>query len=139
MYKYPRIKKIYPLYKMTKNTFRIGAQRGITKEFYDPSNELWTLANLLDGRSLKDVLEEERKAFPNSNMSDEYIIDEIDLLNKEGFIEEKLPEENLSPRYLPNIRYFSKYIDAKGNRYLPQKNYMNLPLYFLDWVVVALR
>lgn len=40
MYKRPRIKEIYPVYRLDQEHFRIGAQIGITKEFYDPTEQL---------------------------------------------------------------------------------------------------
>ena len=39
MYKRPRIKEIYPVYRLDQEHFRIGAQIGITKEFYDPTEQ----------------------------------------------------------------------------------------------------
>ena len=47
MYKRPRIKEIYPVYRLDQEHFRIGAQIGITKEFYDPTEQLWNLATIL--------------------------------------------------------------------------------------------
>lgn len=86
MYKRPRIKEIYPVYRLDQEHFRIGAQIGITKEFYDPTEQLWNLATILDGRSLKDVLDEERRRFPDLELSDDYILDGINLLDQEGFL-----------------------------------------------------
>lgn len=122
-YKNLRIKPIYPLYRIDSNTFRIGAQVGITKEFNDPTHQLWELAKLLNGQDIEKVFNKERKKFPDVQMSDQYILDGIDLLNKEGFIEELLPQTecSINERYAPNIKYFSHFIDASGDRFKPQK------------------
>ena len=39
----PRVKSIYPVYKLREGLFRIGSQRGLTKQYKDPENELWEL------------------------------------------------------------------------------------------------
>lgn len=123
MYKRPRIKEIYPVYRLDQEHFRIGAQIGITKEFYDPTEQLWNLATILDGRSLKDVLDEERRRFPDLELSDDYILDGINLLDQEGFLEETdlKEEECLNARYMPNVRYFSHYINSTNDRFHVQK------------------
>ena len=137
-YKYPRIKKIYPVYRMTKNNFRIGAQRGITKEFTDPTNQLWTLAHLLDGKhSITEVLSAERAAFPKVEMTDNYILDGINLLDSEGFLEEAeiSEKEIIRERYYPNVRYFSKFVgvDKNKNRFTPQRKLNNSTVLLLGF------
>ena len=57
-YKNPRIKPIYPLYRLNKTEFRIGAQLGITAEFTDPDGQLWELAIRLNGRPVEIVIKE---------------------------------------------------------------------------------
>ena len=47
LYNRPRIKPIYPLYRLNRQEFRIGAQLGITAEFGDPEGQLWELASKL--------------------------------------------------------------------------------------------
>lgn len=122
-YNRPRIKSVYPIYRLNDETFRIGAQIGITKEFNDPTHQLWVLVNLLDGRPIEDVLKQEKAAFPDLNLSDDYIIDGIDLLSKEELIEEAMPEKekNFDKRYLSNITYFSRFNDENGDRFKPQR------------------
>lgn len=44
---HPRIKEIYPVYKLHKNLFRIGLQIGITTEIKDDNNKMWNLVNIL--------------------------------------------------------------------------------------------
>lgn len=116
-YRNPRIKPIYPLYRLNDREFRIGAQLGITAEFGDPDGELWELATLLDGQPLDNVLEKMKKTFPH--LSDEDIFGGIELLDKEGFLEEALFEYQAAivPRYNANINYFSRYIGCEKNRY----------------------
>lgn len=50
----PRVKPIYPLYKLNSNIFRIGAQLGITTEIEEEDNQFWTLANLLNSKNKLD-------------------------------------------------------------------------------------
>lgn len=120
LYNRPRIKPIYPLYRLNRQEFRIGAQLGITAEFGDPEGQLWELASKLDGRPVMTVIEEVREVFPELTVED--VIDGIQLLDNEGFVEEVLEKETDVPvRYMPNINYFSRYIGSGGNRYTPQR------------------
>ncbi|HHT56896.1 ThiF family adenylyltransferase [Herbinix luporum] len=120
-YKNPRIKPIYPLYRLNKTEFRIGAQLGITAEFTDPDGQLWELAIRLNGRPVEIVIKEMQKLFPELSHDD--ILEGIELLDNEGFIEEALYDEesNIAKRFMPNVNYFSRYIGSNGNRYQPQK------------------
>lgn len=106
-YFYPRIKPIYPLYRLNEGEFRIGAQLGITAEFGDPNGQLWALANLLDGRSFPKIIKEMQQKFPE--LSERDILKGVSILEQEGFVEEKnLPfEEKVSERYKANVNYFS--------------------------------
>lgn len=114
-YNCPQIKPIYPVYKLQDNLFRIGAQKGITVEFGDTYNQLWELVNILDGRPIKEVIQIMQKKFPQ--LSAENILEGVELLEKEGFVEEACPEiETYSDRYKPNINYFSRYMDCSKNR-----------------------
>ena len=120
MYIQPRIKPIYPVYRLNHKEFRIGAQLGITAEFGDPEGQLWELASRLDGRPIDSVIDEMRSIFPDLSKAD--VIEGIEILDNEGFIEETLPEETgVSSRYNPNVCYFSRYMGSGGNRYAPQK------------------
>ena len=108
------------MYRLNRQEFRIGAQLGITAEFGDPEGQLWELASKLDGRPVMTVIEEVREVFPELTVED--VIDGIQLLDNEGFVEEVLEEETDVPvRYMPNINYFSRYIGSGGNRYTPQR------------------
>lgn len=120
-YTNPQIKPIYPIYKLNKQFFRIGAQLGITVEFGDPDEQLWKLATLLDGRKLKEVITEMQLHFPCLNEND--ILDGISLLDDEGMIEERNNSQyDISSRYMPNVNYFSRYLGVDKNRYeLQQK------------------
>lgn len=116
----PRIKPIYPVYRLNKKEFRIGAQLGITAEFGDPEGQLWELTLRLDGRPVETVVAEMLAQFPD--LTEEDILEGIKLLDDEGFLEEALcDEEDISKRYVANVNYFSRYIGTNGNRYIPQK------------------
>lgn len=111
-YNKPRIKKIYPIYRVDEITFRIGAQIGITAEIKDPDGYLWSLVNYLDGRPYKQLVKDFCYTFPE--LSEEDVLKGINMLDKEGFIEESLNEfESLiEPRYKPNVNYFSRYVGS---------------------------
>ena len=130
MYIRPRIKPIYPVYRLNPSTFRIGAQLGITAEFGDPEGKLWELAIRLDGRELAQIIQEMQALFPD--LSEEDVVEGIDILNQEGFIEELLPDaERIPLRYEPNVCYFSRYIDSNGDRYDIQKRISNTTILLL--------
>lgn len=116
-YKKPRIKPIYPLYRLNKKEFRIGAQLGITAEFGDPEGQLWELASRLDGRNVESVINEIIELFPELSVED--VIQGINLLDNEGFLEETICEDNagIKERYIPNVNYFSRFIGTEGNRF----------------------
>jgi len=117
-----RIKQIYPVYRTGERTFRIGAQLGITAEFDDPDEQVWTLVHLLDGRSHADVVAGMRQRFPQLSVGD--VLEGIEVLDAEGFLERAAPdgcqESDVEPRLLPTIRYFSRFFPVGGNRYRPQ-------------------
>ena len=120
-YKAPRIKPIYPLYRLNDHEFRIGAQLGVTAEFGDPDGQLWELASRLDGRPINDVISEMQVLFPE--LTDTDITEGVSILDNEGFLEETLPDEGstIPKRYMPNVNYFSRYIGTNGNRFVPQQ------------------
>src|SRR5438034_10267948 len=61
----PRLKPIYPVYRLDEVTFRIGAQLGITIELDDPEGHAWTLVQLLDGtRTVAQVVAATQARFP---------------------------------------------------------------------------
>ncbi|MDN2453415.1 ThiF family adenylyltransferase [Lactobacillus sp. UCMA15818] len=118
-YNRPRIKPIYPLYRLNKTYFRIGAQLGITVEFGDPEGQLYSLASKLNGQKISKIIVEMQKEFPELTVNE--IISGIDLLDKNGVLEETLAEETDSERYLPNISYFSRFVGVEGNRFEVQR------------------
>lgn len=130
MYKYPRIKPIYPVYQLNKEQFRVGAQLGITREFDDKSGQYWLLANLLDGtNSFEAIVTEMNRYFPN--LSNEDVERGIDFFNGEGLVEETLAEKIVEDRYIANTNYFSHFCDAKGDRFEIQNKINNLNVLLL--------
>lgn len=118
-YTRPRIKPIYPFYRLNDQLFRIGAQLGLTVEFEDPDQQLFQLAKLLDGQPIDTVISKMKELFPDITNDD--IIYGIDLLDQQGVLEEALPEEKIKERYLANVNYFSRYTDTQINRFAMQK------------------
>lgn len=102
----PRIKPIYPVYKLTDTVFRIGAQKNITMEFDDPTGELWDLIQNMDGREITDILVSLQRNYPHLTSEDlEY---GITLLDNENFIEEF--HEEVRDRYTGNRNYFKRFV-----------------------------
>lgn len=119
-YMKPRIKPIYPLFRLNKTTFRIGAQLGISAEFGDPEGQLWELATRLTGKSVEQVICEVKGLFPD--LTDKDILDAIEMLDNEGFVEENSDNKSgVLPRYEANVNYFSRFIGANKDRYEIQK------------------
>lgn len=120
--RHPRIKPIYPAYRLSGTMFRIGAQLGITAEFDDPDAQLWTLVQCLDGRPTDEVVTAVLSRHPSLSQSD--VLEGIDLLDREGFVEEAMEPEVHAPlpvRYLPNVNYFSRFSGLRHDRYAPQR------------------
>lgn len=80
---HPRIKEIYPVYKLHKNLFRIGLQIGITTEIKDDNNKMWNLVNILDGRPFQDILNIILTKY--DDLTEEDITGALELLDNEGF------------------------------------------------------
>lgn len=117
----PRIKPIYPVYRLNETTFRIGAQLGITTEFEDPEGKLYELVKVLDGRKLETVIKHMKIQFPD--LTDQDIFEGLDILNNEGLLEEivDFSKYNIDERYLPNVNYFSRFVKYGKNSYDIQK------------------
>lgn len=117
----PRIKRIYPVYRLTDSVFRIGAQFGITAEFEDPDGQVWALVHLLDGtRPFAAVVEEMQRRFPHLSETD--VERGVLALDEEGFIEdarqtryEAAGADNLE-RYVGNVNYFSHFVRLGDDR-----------------------
>lgn len=129
-YHYPRIKPIYPLYKLNKKNFRVGAQLGVTTEFDDEKGQFWILSNLMDGfRTFKQIVFEMKNIYPELTSID--IEKGIDLLNEEGLVEETYPGKTIDERYIANVNYFSRFCGAEKNRFEIQEKINNLNILLL--------
>lgn len=106
----PRIKNIYPVYKLDKNRFRIGAQMNITREFEDPTGQLWDFVKRLDGRELPLIEADLQAIYPEVTHDD--IVFALELLDKEGFIEEYQDVNLVEERYMSNVNYFRRYLGS---------------------------
>lgn len=106
----PRIKEIYPIYKLHDNLFRVGSQIGITTEISDEDDKMWSLVNILDGRAINDVVDIMLTKYPD--LTEQDIIGAIELLDKEGVIEEGATINCIKERYHSNIYYFSRYLNS---------------------------
>lgn len=116
----PRLKPIYPAYRLDDCVFRIGAQLGITAEFEDPEGHLWALVSALDGRPLASVISAVRDEFPE--LTEQDVRDGVEMLDNEGFLEETLPteERSIGARYRANVNFFSRFTGLAGDRFAAQ-------------------
>lgn len=105
----PRIKSIYPIYKLEEDLFRIGAQIGITTEIGDEDNKMWTLVNLMDGKTIDEITNCMINTY--NDLTKEDIINAIELLDSEGVVEEISEMKDIEERYHSNIYYFSRYLN----------------------------
>lgn len=121
-YSKPRIKTIYPVYRLDSETFRIGSQKNITIEFEDPTGEMWDLINFMDGRTIEDLLRAMQNKYPDITLDEvEY---GIDLLDKEKFLEEY--KEDKSDRYTGksiNCQFEIDYEKGASFRHQPWSRY----------------
>ena len=106
----PRIKEIYPIYKLHDNLIRVGSQIGITTEISDEDDKMWSLVNILDGRAINDVVDIMLTKYPD--LTEQDIIGAIEILDKEGVIEEDATINCIKERYHSNIYYFSRYLNS---------------------------
>ncbi len=111
---YPRIKPIYPIYRVTPTSFRIGAQVNVTAEFDDEDGQVWELVQLMDGtRSFSDLVLAMQKKFPDLSVED--VEAGIATLDEEGFVENaklsRYDAQTSDPeiRYIGNVNFFSHY------------------------------
>lgn len=114
-----RVKPIYPSYQLDEKLFRIGAQLGITAEFNDPMGHFWSLVSVLDGRAIDDVVK--AVCLDHPELATQDVLDGIDLLNEEGFLEscsaDELQRPAVEERFTASINYFSHFTDVNGSRY----------------------
>jgi molybdopterin/thiamine biosynthesis adenylyltransferase len=111
----PRLKRIYPIYRLDGTTFRIGAQLGITIELDDPEHHVWTLVHLLNGmRTVPEIVVAMLERFPMINERD--VHEAIVALDQQGLLEDAWRAETSDgpggeslERWTGNINYFSHY------------------------------
>lgn len=131
----PRLKPIYPVYRVTDTTFRIGAQFGITAEIDDPEGQLWALVHLLDGTlDVAAVVAAMRGQFPMLSADD--IEQGIVMLDDAGFLEDARPtayddgDSDLN-RFVGNVNYFSHYGRFSADRATHQDTLRNATVVLL--------
>ena len=125
----PRLKPIYPRYRLSKTLFRVGAQRGLTASFEDPNGQIWELAELLDGsRSVAEVVAE--MTTRHKELGAEEVWECIEALDKEGFLGDPGPskfDDNYNFfRYQGNVNHFSHYERLEDPRGQRQAQLLNL-------------
>ncbi len=115
-----RVKPIYPVYRLDQTTFRIGAQRGFTREFRDPLGQLWQLVHLADGtRRVPELVEAMRLDHPGLTGDD--IRAGLAHLDGEGLVEDaRLNDDSSADRFAGTVNHFRHYtgIDAEPRHHL---------------------
>jgi hypothetical protein len=118
-----RIKPIYPIYRVDATTFRIGAQRGLTREFRDPFSQLWQLVHIADGsKDVHAVIALMQEKFPALTPDD--IRGGLARLEAEGLLEDArlsdFRHEHLS-RFEGTANHFRHYGDLDADPWLHLK------------------
>lgn len=106
-----RVKPIYPIYRLDDETFRIGAQRGLTCEFRDPWGQLWHLVHVADGsRDLAGVVTAMQEKFPALTSEDIAVglgrLEDVGLLEDAALTE--CPDADKS-RFEGTVNHFRHY------------------------------
>lgn len=116
----PRIKPIYPVYRLDEQTFRIGAQLGITVELADPAGHGWALVNLMDGtRTARELVADMQTRFPEVSAGD--VERFVAMLDAEGVVENARPAPSLDERWDGNVNYFRHYARLGDGAETPQE------------------
>jgi molybdopterin/thiamine biosynthesis adenylyltransferase len=116
----PRLKPIYPVYRLDEATFRIGAQLGITVELADPAGHGWALVHLLDGtRTVEQIAARMRQRFPE--VSTEDVCRFVASLDAEGFLEDARRARAIDERWEGNVNYFRHYARLSDDGESPQE------------------
>lgn len=82
----------------------------ITREFEDPTGQLWDFVKRLDGRELPLIEADLQAIYPEVTHDD--IVFALELLDKEGFIEEYQDVNLVEERYMSNVNYFRRYLGS---------------------------
>jgi len=123
--KYPNVKRVLPLAKISNNRIRIGGiQYGVGSELYDDEEgHVWSLLSLMDGsRSIEQVIQDMLRL--HSDLDRDSIDESIQAFIKSGFIEdagapvpESLSEKEIE-RYSRNTNYFAWIdVEPRSSRY----------------------
>lgn len=123
MYQRPVIKSTLPVYRLNNDIFRIGAQAGITSEFNDPDCEMWDLIKLMDGSDIEQIVVNLQRLHPNLTEGD--ILKGLELLDNQGFLDNYMPETDISPRYRANVAYFAAFPHTSSERAAKMQRKLN--------------
>lgn len=117
----PKIKSLYPIYKVTDDLIRIGAEPNVTADVDNSDGMMHSFLELLDGtRRAEDIVAELRKQYPETTMQD--VLDGLHVLMNLNFIEDAShTSDGLSAcdleRYSRNIKYFEHFASAERSKY----------------------
>jgi molybdopterin/thiamine biosynthesis adenylyltransferase len=104
----PRVKPIYPVYRLDETTLRIGAQRGLTTQFRDPHGHLASLLQLADGsRELPELVAAVQAHHPILTATD--IEEGLARLDRQGLLDDAGADaraESCLQRYSGNVNHF---------------------------------
>lgn len=118
----PRLKPIYPLYRLDQTRVRVGAQRGLTVEFRDPAGQVWELLHLADGsRSLAQLIADMRTRFPQ--LSAEDVVRGLAEMDRAGLLDDATFDEASASlaRFEGNVNHFRHFGRLGDDPWLPQR------------------
>lgn len=117
----PRIKSLYPVYRVTEDELRIGAEPGITARVDDSDGVMSTFIDAIDGqRDLPTLIRDLRARYPEASEQD--VIDGLNTLIELNFIEDAdhashtLSARELE-RYSRNIKFFEHFATPSTSKY----------------------
>src|SRR4051794_25300407 len=118
----PRLKPIYPLYRLDDDTIRVGAQRQLTLEFRDPRGHVWELLRLADGsRDVVSLIQDMRCRFPE--LSDDAVMDGLERLDRVALLDDARFDTRgpgLS-RYEGNVNHFLHFVNLSDDPWAPHR------------------
>lgn len=116
----PRIKPIYPVYRVSPTTLRVGAEASVTAEMDDPDQTIERFLRLLDGSRTPEQLAVEM-SLPLKD-----VLDGLAQLDQHNFLEDAdamVPSDLTAgelDRYAANISFFSHFCNLAGNKFAVQ-------------------
>lgn len=117
----PKIKTVYPVYRVREDLLRIGAEPGITADVEESHGEMARFLSLLDGqKDIKEVTRAMQEEYPEITEQD--VLEGIQALASLGLLvngehaPHKLSDRDLE-RHSRNLNFFEHFADLETSKY----------------------